>query len=68
GALQSALSRLEDKGFLQSREGAPAPNRAGRPKRFFTITSAGQTALENARAMRQGLWEAIPAVAFPNKS
>ena len=68
GALQSALTRLESKGFLQSREGDPNPNRAGRPKRFFTITASGQQALEEARSMRQSLWEAIPTVAFPNKS
>jgi PadR family transcriptional regulator, regulatory protein PadR len=39
GALQSALKRLEDKGYLKSHEGETTQERAGRPKRYFVITA-----------------------------
>ncbi|HKZ38192.1 MAG TPA: helix-turn-helix transcriptional regulator, partial [Chryseolinea sp.] len=45
GALQTALMRLENKGYLNSREGESTQERAGRPKRYFTITAYGKKAL-----------------------
>ncbi len=64
GALQSALCRLEQKGYLQSHAGESTLKRAGRPKRYFEITVPGKKALEYARGTRNELWEAIPKVAF----
>ncbi|MDN5200264.1 helix-turn-helix transcriptional regulator [Fulvivirgaceae bacterium BMA10] len=64
GALQSALTRLERKGYLESRDGEATPERAGRPKRYFTITAYGKRALEYARSTRNELWDAIPKVAL----
>ena len=64
GALQSALKRLENKGYLQSREGESTQERAGRPKRYFTITAHGKNALEHTRSTRNELWDAIPKVAL----
>ena len=67
GALQSALRRLEKKGFLDSREGEITPNRGGKPKRYFTITAFGKNALEHNKDMRTKLWSEIPQVAFDFK-
>lgn len=67
GALQSALKRLEKKGYLQSREGEATQERAGRPKRYFIITAYGKQALEYMRSTRNALWEAIPRVALDLK-
>lgn len=64
GALQTALQRLEKKGFLKSSEGERTQERAGRPKRFYTITAQGKKALEYARETREKLWQAIPDVAW----
>ncbi len=64
GALQSALKRLEDKGYLKSREGESTRERAGRPKKYFIITALGKKALEYTRSTRNELWEAIPKMAF----
>jgi PadR family transcriptional regulator PadR len=64
GALQSSLKRLEEKGFLKSREGESTQERAGRPKRYFSITAYGKKAMEHARATRNELWEAIPKMAL----
>ena len=67
GALQSALKRLEQKGYLKSHEGGSTQERAGRPKRFFEITAAGKKAIEYTRSMRNELWDAIPNLALEVK-
>ena len=64
GALQSALRRMEKKGYMDSREGESTPGRGGRPKRYFTITASGVHALEYARDVRMKLWNQIPQIAF----
>jgi DNA-binding PadR family transcriptional regulator len=67
GALQTALKRLEDKGYLKSREGEATEERAGRPKKFFTITAYGKKAMEYTRSTREELWSAIPKIAWEIK-
>ena len=67
GALQSALRRLEQKGYLKSYEGESTQERAGRPKRYFTITAYGKKAMEYTRTTREALWRAIPKVAWDVK-
>ncbi|OJJ21636.1 PadR family transcriptional regulator [marine bacterium AO1-C] len=67
GALQSALKRLEQKGYLSSREGESNAKRGGRPKRFFTITASGKQVIEDTREMRNQLYEAIPKIALDLK-
>ena len=64
GALQSALRRMEGKGYLSSRYGEKSNERGGKRKRYFTITAFGKKALENAREVRNGLWEDIPGLAL----
>jgi PadR family transcriptional regulator PadR len=67
GALQTALKRLEQKGYLQSRDGESTQERAGRPKRYFEITAYGKKALEYTKNSRDKLWRAIPKVALDMK-
>lgn len=67
GALQSALNRLETKGYLQSKEGGATSERGGRPKRFFTITAQGKRAIEDTKEMRNQLYNAIPNIALDVK-
>jgi PadR family transcriptional regulator PadR len=64
GALQTALKRLEEKGYLKSSEGEATQERAGRPKRYFTITAFGKKAMEYTKTTREELWSAIPKVAL----
>jgi PadR family transcriptional regulator PadR len=68
GALQTALKRLEDKGYLKSREGEATQERAGRPKRYFSITAYGKRAMEYSRTTRNDLWKAIPKVVWDVKT
>jgi DNA-binding PadR family transcriptional regulator len=67
GALQSALKRLEDKGYLTSAEGESTSERGGRPKRYFTIPAFGKKAIEDTRETRNALYSAIPEVALDVK-
>ena len=64
GALQSALRRMENKGFLASRLGEATQVRGGKRKRYFTVTPYGKQALTDVKETRLQLWQAIPKVAF----
>ena len=67
GALQTALKRLEDKGYLRSHEGEATEERAGRPKKYFQITALGKKAMEYSKSTRDELWKAIPKMALTLK-
>lgn len=67
GALQTALKRLEDKGYLKSFDGEATEERAGRPKKYFQITALGKKAMEYSKSTRDQLWSAIPRVALDVK-
>lgn len=67
GALQSALRRLEDKNYLASQDKDATQERAGRPKRYFKITSLGKEAMQYSRETRNNLWEAIPSISLDVK-
>ena len=61
GALQSALRRMEEKGFLESETGETTA------KRFFKMTSFGRRALEYNRDVRAELWKALPDMVLEAK-
>ncbi len=64
GALQTALKRLEDKGYLKSFDGEATEERAGRPKKYFQITALGKKAMDYSKSTRDELWRAIPKMAW----
>ncbi len=64
GAMQSALRRMEKKGYLESREGEANKKRGGKPKRYFRITAFGKKALVYSKGVRTDLWNSIPEIAF----
>ena len=51
GAVYTTLERLEEKGYVSSRQGEPTAERGGRAKRFFAITATGEQALNESRRM-----------------
>jgi PadR family transcriptional regulator, regulatory protein PadR len=59
GAIYATLDRLERKGYVRSALGDPTPERGGRSKRFFHVTSKGITAVNRTqralRSMTEGL-------------
>lgn len=64
GALHSALSRLEGKGFVNTRIGEATKIRGGRRKKYYNITIGGQTVLTRANSLRNELYEMIPKLNF----
>jgi DNA-binding PadR family transcriptional regulator len=63
GATHSTLTRLEDKGFLDSKMGKSTAERGGRRKRIYTITASGKRVLQVSRDFKLSLWEQYPAFA-----
>ena len=62
GALQSALKRLSDKGYLTTQEGESNSSRGGRPKLYYFLTPAGKEVIKETRSIRNQLFDEIPAV------
>lgn len=62
GALQSALKRMEKKGYLESRNGEANEQRGGKPKRYYIITALGKRVLQQNKELRTQLYEAIPGM------
>ena len=59
GAVYKTLDRLEIKGLIASRMGAPTPERGGRRKKHYRLLATGQRALRQSiaglRRMTDGL-------------
>jgi PadR family transcriptional regulator, regulatory protein PadR len=61
-----ALKRLEAKGLIVSMLGEPTPERGGRAKRYFQISSAAERRLQEARAALMKMWADLPVVERPS--
>lgn len=64
GALHSALTRLEEKGFLKSRYEGATEDRRGRRKRFYTLTASGLEAAKQVYEMRTEMIRLIPNISI----
>ncbi|MDQ3394276.1 MAG: PadR family transcriptional regulator [Bacteroidota bacterium] len=60
GAIQTALKRMEEKGFLTSEWGEATKIRGGKRKRIYTATPYGQQVLREMKDIRTQLWNAMP--------
>jgi len=60
GAIQTALKRMEEKGFLTSQWGEVTQKRGGKRKRIYTATPMGQKVLKEMRDLRTQMWRAMP--------
>ena len=59
GAVYAVLERLEDKGLIRRAQAPKGPDRDPRARRFFAITSAGTTAVQETAALRDRLWRGL---------
>ena len=57
GALYTTLQRLERKGYLRSCLGEPSPQRGGRPKRIWSVSGEGVSAIRASREAMIRLWD-----------
>ena len=60
GAIQTALKRLEIKGFLTSEWGESTQTRGGKRKRIYTATPYALQVLKEMKVIRAQLWDAMP--------
>jgi PadR family transcriptional regulator len=60
GSIYTTLSRLEQKGLLRSKLGAPTGQRGGRAKAFFHLTDKGLEEVRDAQAALTSLWSGLP--------
>jgi PadR family transcriptional regulator, regulatory protein PadR len=67
GAISTTLGRLADQRLVVGRVGAPVPGRAGRPRKYFSLTPAGARDLQESfttiRAMAGGVLRRLDALA-----
>ena len=59
-AVYAALDRLENNGLVSSAIGEPTPERGGRAKRYFRVTTAGLRSVRLAQRTLTDLWTGIP--------
>lgn len=60
GATQTALRRMEKKGFLKAEFGETTHVRGGKRKKYFRITPYGMKTLKEVKEDRNKLWVSIP--------
>jgi len=60
GSVYAALERLEQKGFVFSTVGEPTPERGGKAKRYFRVTSAGLRQVRKSKQTLINLWRGLP--------
>ena len=60
GTLYNSLEYLIRKGFVRSAKGDPTPERGGKRKTVYSITSDGKNALMNTRSLHKKLWKGMP--------
>lgn len=61
-ALYTSLERLELKGLVRWKLEAGGPERAGLPKRVYTVTARGVAALRASRRVLRRMWRGLDDV------
>lgn len=64
GNLYSALDRLARKKYVSKRMGESTPQRRGKTRMYYTVSSAGIEALKAACTVNQKLWGALKPYSF----
>jgi len=59
GAVHVMLTRLEKKALLESSLADPTPQRGGRSKRIYKMTSLGVKTLEQIKQMQDKVWSGM---------
>jgi len=62
GAVYATLDRLETKGYVKSHHGDPTPERGGRSKRFFRVTTKGVAAVNRTQRALQSMAEGLDLI------
>ncbi len=62
GAIQTALKRMEAKGFLTSQWGKATNERGGRRKRIYEANPYAHDIRQEMRSVRDQLWRMMPNI------
>ncbi len=62
--VHTALYRLEKKGYVESYMGGTTQDRGGRRKRLYRITANGFDVLNQAKDIRNRMWNMMPDYKF----
>jgi DNA-binding PadR family transcriptional regulator len=60
GTLYNNLEQLLRKGYVTKSQGESTPERIGRPRIFYALTSRGKKALWEAYKLHTSIWNSIP--------
>ncbi len=63
GAIYGPLGRLHKNGYVKTIKGEPTPERGGRAKVYYKITSEGKNALSKVQKINSFIWKDIPRFA-----
>ena len=59
-AIYAPLSRLKDKGYVESIKAKRSTEKGGRPRIYYRLTPSGLDRLISVQKVTQSLWEGIP--------
>jgi DNA-binding PadR family transcriptional regulator len=65
-AVHTTLERLEEKGLVRSRIGAPTPQRGGKRKRHYELLAPGVRALRQAHATMKRMSDGLDEILEPS--
>lgn len=59
-AIYAPLSRLKDKGYVESRKAKKTTEKGGRPRIYYQLTPSGFKRLISVQEINQALWYGVP--------
>jgi len=68
GAVYATLERLVSKGLAREMDVPGGKERSGLARRFYAVTPAGRTALEDARELQSRMWAGLKIKTARRKS
>jgi len=68
GTLYFILEQLTKKGYTKRFTGESKPERGGRSRIYYTLTSEGSTALEHSYEMQKKIWNGYTELTWGKKS
>lgn len=64
GSLYVSLTKLERRGLVRTRLGAPKGGRGGKAIKYYDVTAGGLDALAEAKKRQDEMWRGFPALAL----
>ena len=59
-AIYAPLSRLKDKGYIESRKAEQSTEKGGRPRIYYKLTPSGLGRLISVQEINRALWQGVP--------